>query len=85
MDYSLPGFSVHGILQIRLLEWVAIISSGAFSDPGIKPRSSALQADSLLFEPLGKPKWSYLFNGSRISFWDGEVLEMDSCDDYTTV
>ena len=24
MDYSLPGFSVHGILQARTLEWVAI-------------------------------------------------------------
>ena len=24
MDYSLPGSSVHGILQIRILEWVAI-------------------------------------------------------------
>ena len=24
MDCSLPGFSVHGILQARLLEWVAI-------------------------------------------------------------
>ena len=24
MDYSLPGFSVHGILQARMLEWVAI-------------------------------------------------------------
>ena len=23
MDYSLPGSSVHGILQIRILEWVA--------------------------------------------------------------
>ena len=23
MDYSLPGFSVHGILQARILEWVA--------------------------------------------------------------
>ena len=28
MDCSLPGFSVHGILQARVLEWVAI----AFSD-----------------------------------------------------
>ena len=27
---------------------------GIFPDPGIKPRSPALQADSLLFEPLGK-------------------------------
>ena len=24
MDYSLPGFSVHGISQARILEWVAI-------------------------------------------------------------
>ena len=24
MDYSLPGSSVHGILQARMLEWVAI-------------------------------------------------------------
>ena len=27
MDYSLPGFSVHGISQARILEWVAISSS----------------------------------------------------------
>ena len=29
MDYSLPGFSVHGILQARTLEWVAISFSHA--------------------------------------------------------
>ena len=23
MDYSPPGFSVHGVLQLRILEWVA--------------------------------------------------------------
>ena len=27
MDYSLPGFSVHGIAQARILEWVAIFLS----------------------------------------------------------
>ena len=27
MDCSMPGFSVHGILQVRILEWVAISSS----------------------------------------------------------
>ena len=27
MDHSLPGFSVHGILQARILEWVAMPSS----------------------------------------------------------
>ena len=31
MDYSLPGSSVHGILQGRILEWIAVISSkGSF-------------------------------------------------------
>ena len=27
MDYSLPGSSVHGIFQARVLEWVAIAFS----------------------------------------------------------
>ena len=31
MDYSLPGSSVHGILQERILEWVAISFSRASS------------------------------------------------------
>jgi len=50
MDCSLPGTSVHGILQARILEWIAI------SNPGIKPRYPTLQADSLLSKPPGKPK-----------------------------
>ena len=47
MDYGPLGSSVHGILQARILEWVAISFSMEFPDPGIKPRSPALQADSL--------------------------------------
>ena len=35
-----------GILQARILEWVAISSSEGLPDPGIEPRSPALQADS---------------------------------------
>ena len=27
MDCSLPGFSVHGVLQARILEWIAMLSS----------------------------------------------------------
>jgi len=34
MDYSLPGFPIHGILQARILEWVAVASSGGSSEPG---------------------------------------------------
>ena len=33
MDYSLPGSCVHGILQARILEWVAMLSSRASSQP----------------------------------------------------
>ena len=30
MDYSLPGSSIHGIFQARVLEWGAIAFSGAW-------------------------------------------------------
>ena len=33
MDYSQPGSSVHGILQARIPEWVAITSSRGSSQP----------------------------------------------------
>ena len=57
MDCSLPGSSVHGIIQARMLEWVAIPFPGDLPDPGIKPRSLALQAGSLPSEPLGSHPW----------------------------
>ena len=37
-EYSPPGSSVHGILQARILEWVATPSPGDLSDPGIELR-----------------------------------------------
>ena len=55
VDYSPPGSSVHGILQARILEWVAISFFRDLPDPGIEPRSPVLQADSLPTEPPGKP------------------------------
>ena len=51
MDCSPSGSSVRGILQTRILEWVAIPPPGSLPDPAIKPKSPALQADSLLSEP----------------------------------
>ena len=39
MDCSLPGFSLHGILQARVLEWVAI----SFSRGSSRPRDFLLQ------------------------------------------
>ena len=47
MDCSPPGSSVHRVFQARILEWVAMSSSRESSNPGIKPGSPALQADSL--------------------------------------
>ena len=49
-------YTVHGILQARILEWVAFPFSRDFPNPGIEPRSPPLQADSLLAEPQRKPK-----------------------------
>ena len=39
MDYNLPGSSVHGILQAKILEWVAVLPPGDPPNPGIEPRS----------------------------------------------
>ena len=50
MDCNLPGSSVHGILQARILKWVAISSSRGSSRAGNGTRVSALQADSLQTE-----------------------------------
>ena len=52
MDCSLPASCVPGILQTRMLEWVAIPFSRDLPNPGIKPGSLALQADSSLSEAL---------------------------------
>jgi len=43
-----------GILQARILEWVAVLQ-GIFLDPGIELQSPALQADSLPSELPGEP------------------------------
>ena len=37
MDPSPPGSSVHGILQERILEWVACPPLGDLPNPGIEP------------------------------------------------
>ena len=53
MDCSLPSFSVHGIFQARIPECSSL---GDLPNLRIEPRSSALQADSLLTELPGKPR-----------------------------
>ena len=45
MAYNPPGFSVHGIIQARVLEWVAFHSPGNLPNPGMEPGSPVLQVD----------------------------------------
>ena len=61
-DYNLPGSSVHGILQERMLEWVAMPSSRASSQPRdwtfllcLLHWQAGRQAGSLPLAPLEKP------------------------------
>ena len=42
MDCSLPGSSVHGIFQARILEWVAISFSRGSSRPGDRTQVSCI-------------------------------------------
>ena len=55
MDCSPSGSSVHGILQARTLEWVAIPFPRGPLNPATKPGSPALQADSLSSSHRGSP------------------------------
>ena len=64
MDCSLPGSSVHGIFQARVLEWIAISFSRGSSNPGIETGASALEADTLPSEPPGKSSIMYVYTVS---------------------
>ena len=58
VDCSPPVSSVHGSLQARILEWVAMPPPGDLPNTKIKPvspASPALQADSLLLSHKGSP------------------------------
>ena len=78
--YSPPGSSVHGILQIRILQWVAISSSRQFSRPKVQTLVSCIVGrfftiwatrEALLLPSLPSPHrlfiFSYLY---RCSYWD---------------
>ena len=50
-----------GILQARILEWVAMPSSRDLPNPGIEPSSPSLQTDSLPSEPPQKPPCPHIY------------------------
>ena len=62
MDCSQPGASVHGILQTKLLEWVACPPQGIFPTQGSNPHplSPASQVDSSLPSHQGSLRCLYI-------------------------
>ena len=55
MDCSLPGSSVHGIFQARILEWLAISFSRGSSWPRDRTHISCITGRFFITEPPGKP------------------------------
>ena len=65
---SPPGSSVHGILQARILEWVAI----SFSIRNVYIRAESLQPCPTLCEPMDITYQAPLSMGfSRQEYWSG--------------
>ena len=60
MGCSPPGSSVHGILQARMLEWVAMSSSRGSSQPRVRACISCIAGRFFTTEPLGKPSYSQI-------------------------
>ena len=58
VDCSPPGSSVHGVLQVRILEWVAISYSRGSSQTRDQPMSPALADRFFTTMPPGKPMLS---------------------------
>ena len=73
MDYNLPGSSVHGILQARILERAAMpFSRGIFPTQGSNLHLQHWQVSSLPLAPPGKPILSLnflpIYNYFKIDF-----------------
>ena len=58
MNCSPPGSSVHGILQVRILEWVTFPPSEDLPDPGMEPKSPASLALASGFSTSEPPEKS---------------------------
>ena len=69
-DCSPPSYSMHGIFQARILEWVVISYSRGSSDPRIEPCPLCLlhwQAVLLPLSHLGSPK--FLYSTTKLKVW----------------
>ena len=79
MDSNLPGSSVHGIPRQEYWSGEPFPSPGDLPNPGIVAGSPALQVDSLLSEPPGKP-----YGSAQFSLHLREVIRLlTSCAQHT--
>jgi len=60
--FATPGFSVHGISQQEYCSGLSFPSPGDLPDPGIKPASLALQANSLPLSHQGMQIYIYILS-----------------------
>ena len=67
VDYSPPGFSIHGIFQARILEWVAISYSRGSSWPRDQNCLLHWQAYSLPLKHWVSPKLHIQFSSVQFS------------------
>ena len=59
MNYSPPGFSVYGILQARIVKWVAISSSRGSSLHRVRTQVSFIAGEFFTTALPGKPSRMY--------------------------
>ena len=66
MDCSLPGSSVHGIFQARILEWVAItFSKGIFPTQGLNLGLQHCRSVLYHLSHQGSPRWPSGIQGEQ--------------------
>ena len=75
MDCNSPGSSVHGISQIRILEWIATPSPGDLPDPGIEPGSPELEGAPILSQFGEKNSEMFSFCFMKI-IWISEIYKL---------
>ena len=75
MDSNPPGSSVHGNSPGQNTGVGYLTSSVDLPNPGVEPSSPALKADSLPFDPPGKPKTTRV---GSLSFLQGNFLTQES-------
>ena len=78
MDCSLSGSSVHGILQARILEWVAIsFSSGIFGTQGLNLGLPHCRQTLYILNHQGSPKWKSVPFKLRFYFLGLQITKDD--------